>query len=286
MPELPEVETIRSDLEKKIKGLKFTGVEIRLPKIIKSGASKLLTELKNKEILSVNRKGKLIYFTLSDELFLIVHLRMTGQLIYKNKKQIIAGGHSDTLEQVQVPNKHTHVILELSDDSKIYYNDLRQFGVIKTANKNELEKELKKYGTDPILEKFPLDEFEKILGNRSTRNIKAFLLDQKKVSGLGNIYVDEVLFLSRVLPERTVQSLKKSEIKLIHEHIVKVLKLAIKERGTTFNNYSDADGNKGNFLKHLKVYQRAGKECLVCKNEIYKIKLAGRGTHFCKKCQK
>src|SRR3989339_93571 len=260
MPELPEVETIVQDLNKKIKGKRISKVNVRLKRIVKSeNFVKVLIGNSVKEAL---RRGKLIIFKLEKENnYLLVHLRMTGQVIYQQNNRITAGGHSDNNDNLkELPNKHSHVIIYFTDGSKLFFNDQRQFGVLKIVNAKRLQEEKK--------------------------NIKAFLLDQKYIAGIGNIYADETLFRAGVSPTRRVDSLTKNEIKKIAESVKIILKKAIQARGTTFNNYVDADGNQGSFVNFLKIYGRGGKECKKCKTILKKIKVAGRGTVCCPKCQK
>lgn len=288
MPELPEVETVRRDLESRLLNKKIKTVEVLDLKLV-GNLNKQLTGSSFTEIL---RRGKLLIFKSNHPgLFMLVHLKMTGQLIYLFKDQISAGGHSlssHSFEKAvggELPNKHTRVIITFADSSRLFFNDVRKFGYIKLASELELEKLIaKNYGPEPLEDLFDLAEFEAKLGRRRI-NIKAALLDQKTVAGLGNIYVDEVLFESGVRPQRSASSLKPAEIIKIHQAIKRILALAIKNRGTTFSNYVDGSGKKGNFSQKLKVYGRAGQKCVKCGSAIIKTKIAGRGTHYCNSCQ-
>lgn len=286
MPELPEVQTIISDLNAKVLNTKITKIEIRLPKIIKNEVSFFTKNLKNNSFKKITRTGKLIVAELNaKDKFLLIHLRMTGQVIYQKKDKLIAGGHSDPVLNMNLPNKHTHLILHFEDGSKIFYNDQRQFGVVQIVNEDELIKIQSKFGVEPLNNKFTFKVFESLIKNKKT-NIKAFLLNQKYIAGIGNIYADEILFESGVLPTRTINTLTKAEQEKIYKNTIKILKKAVKYRGTTFNDYVDANGNKGNFVKLLKVYGRDGQKCTKCDNLIEKTRVAGRGTRFCAKCQK
>ncbi|OGF28652.1 DNA-formamidopyrimidine glycosylase [Candidatus Falkowbacteria bacterium RIFOXYB2_FULL_34_18] len=285
MPELPEVETIVQDLNKKIKGKRISKVNVRLKRIVKSeNFVKVLIGNSVKEAL---RRGKLIIFKLEKENnYLLVHLRMTGQVIYQQNNRITAGGHSDNNDNLkELPNKHSHVIIYFTDGSKLFFNDQRQFGVLKIVNAKRLQEEKKKFGIEPLSREFNTKYLENLIKNKK-KNIKAFLLDQKYIAGIGNIYADETLFRAGVSPTRRVDSLTKNEIKKIAESVKIILKKAIQARGTTFNNYVDADGNQGSFVNFLKIYGRGGKECKKCKTILKKIKVAGRGTVCCPKCQK
>jgi len=293
MPELPEVETIKNDLRKKILGKKIRKVDLRLKKIVKSSGKDFVLVLEKNSFEDIERRGKLLIFGLSQKnKYLIIHLRMTGQLIYQKGGEIVAGGHSEggkdeALPRFQnMPNKHTHIIFHFNDKSKLFFNDLRRFGIAKIVDKKELEKIVSRFGEEPLEKNFSLKVFENIIGNRKG-NVKAFLLNQRYIAGIGNIYTDEILFEAGILPSRKIDSLKKEEIKKLYQAIKKILKKAVKYRGTTFNDYLDASGRKGGFLKFLKVYGREKKKCKKCKKSIIrKTKIAGRGTRYCDKCQK
>ena len=293
MPELPEVETIKNDLRKKILGKKIRKVDLRLKKIVKSSEKGFVLVLEKNSFESIERRGKLLILGLSQKnKYLIIHLRMTGQLIYQKGGEIVAGGHSESGRDGalpylhDMPNKHTHIIFHFSDKSKLFFNDLRRFGVAKIVDKKELEKIVSRFGEEPLDKDFSLKVFKNIIRNKKG-NIKAFLLNQGYIAGIGNIYADEILFEAGILPSRKIDSLKKEEIKKLYQAIKKILKKAVKYRGTTFYSYIDTHGKQGNFTKFLKVYKREKKMCLKCKKSIIrKTKIAGRGTRSCDKCQK
>jgi len=285
MPELPEVETIRRDLEKKVLNTRIVQANVVLPKIVRNPLDFFRGKLIGARFTRTDRRGKLLILEINNGLFLTVHLRMTGQLIYKHGKEIIAGGHSEKTNDFNLPNQHSHVILEFENGGQLFYNDMRQFGYLQIVDAKELKRVKSKFGYEPFGDDFTLEVMERLIKGRK-RNVKAFLLDQTIVTGLGNIYVDEVLFASRVSPLRTVGDLEDEEVKLVYENIKVILKNAIDNRGTTFNNYVDASGRKGNFTKLLKVYGRGGEKCFVCGGVLKKMKVAGRGTVFCEGCQK
>ncbi|MCK4525028.1 MAG: bifunctional DNA-formamidopyrimidine glycosylase/DNA-(apurinic or apyrimidinic site) lyase [Candidatus Andersenbacteria bacterium] len=300
MPELPEVETIKNDLREKILNKKIKEVDLRLKKIVKSSVKSFVLDLEGNKFTNIKRRGKLLIFSVetrqclvSTTKYLLIHLRMTGQLIYQKGKEITAGGHSDggrdeALSRLynDLPNKHTHIIFHFSDKSQLFFNDLRRFGVAKIVNKKELEKITNSFGVEPLEKDFSLKIFRDLIKNKNG-NAKAFLLNQKYIAGIGNIYADEILFEAKILPSRKINSLDLKEIKKIYQAIRKILKKAVKYRGTTFYSYTDARGQKGNFTKFLKVYKRGKKKCLRCKKGvIQKVKIAGRGTRYCNRCQK
>lgn len=289
MPELPEVETVVRDLNKKIVGKKIKKVEIFNPKIVKNRKKVFVDFLEGQKIKKVSRRGKLIMiFFQKDEKTLIIHFRMTGQLIFQEKNKIIAGGHNQKGMLENLPNKYSHTVVTFSDNSQLFYNDVRQFGYLQLVSWEELNKILLKFGYEPLEKSFSLKEFEKLIFKYKHKNIKAFLLDQSLVAGIGNIYADEILFATKVKPHRKTGDLEKKEIKKMFQNIKKILQKAVDFRGTTFNNYRDADGVKGSFKKMLKVYQRKDEKCFRknCSGIIQKIKIAGRGTHFCSICQR
>jgi len=271
MPELPEVETIKRQLNKKIKNKKIKKVEVCLAKLIKYPLAKFKKLIIGSEIKSINRRAKLLIIELSSNYYLVIHLKLTGQLIFNGEI-----------------NKHTHLIYYFTDKSYLIHNDLRRFGFIKVFSKEELVKyfEKEKFGPEPLDKKFTLELFKELLNKRGNSRIKPLLMDPKFVAGIGNIYSDEILFSARVLPTRIVKTLKPIEVKKIYQEIKRILILAIKKRGSSNRDYFDANGQKGNFVPLIKVYQRAGQSCHKCKTKIKKIKIGNRSAHYCPKCQR
>jgi formamidopyrimidine-DNA glycosylase len=288
MPELPEVETIKRDLENYLINKKIHGFECLDKKICRQSPGVFQKKLINNKIIQVSRIGKLLIFKLKSGDFFLVHLKMTGQLIYRSGKRLIAGGHSERAGKVsaELPNKHTRWIISFTDKSKLFFNDLRRFGYLELVDQEKLIEIKKRYGLEPLTSNFILKDFLAKLKRKNGSQIKQALLDQKIISGLGNIYVDEILFAARVNPLRRVRDLKTKELEKIFIESEKIIKDAIKYRGTTFSNYVDGSGKRGNYYDRLKVYHRQGESCLNCGSIIKKIKLGGRGTHFCEKCQK
>jgi formamidopyrimidine-DNA glycosylase len=291
MPELPEVETIRSDLKLEILNKKIEKIEILDEKVIGKDSKKSYYNLKNLKIVEIDRQGKLLAFLLSNNKYLLVHLKMTGQLVLKSNKDIVAGGHSFSTKDKSraigntLPNKHTRFIVYFSHNKILFFNDIRRFGYVKLVNKDEWLRIKKLYGPEPLKKEFNLSKFQNILAKRKT-SIKAVLLNQRLISGLGNIYVDESLFLANIDPRKKAMSLSKQESEKLFRAIIKIIKEAIKYRGTTFSDYVDSKGRVGNFSSRLKVFGRQGQHCYKCNNIIKKIKVAGRGTHICDNCQK
>lgn len=302
MPELPEVETIRRDLNKKIVGKKIVQFEVLRKKVVQAGNDKIEKILTGNSIKNIDRRGKLIIFELASGDFLLIHLKMTGQLLYHFGHHLIVGGHNvpvsvpakigrtNEIEEDQLKenlrSSYTAVVFTFADKSQLFFNDMRQFGYVKLVDAMELEKIKSKFGVEPFDKKFTLEKFQDILRNKKS-NIKAVLMDQTNIAGIGNIYADEICFCAHVRPDRKVEKLQLEEIKKMFACMPTVLDLAIQHRGTTFSNYVDSEGKKGNFVNFLKVYGREGEKCLHCKvGIIQKTRVAGRGTSFCSECQK
>lgn len=290
MPELPEVETIVRDLAKYLPHKTIKEIKV-LNKKTFLGSPRLVT---GKTIKQVSRRGKQIVIDLTNDRHLVIHLKMTGQLIWRpstllktrGKKNLIIGGHPITGVGEELPNKFTRVIFKISDGGELFFNDIRKFGYIKLVSTKELENIFGRLGLEPLLKGFNGKKLKLVLASKPKTKIKSALLDQTKVVGIGNIYADESLWLAKILPSRTVASLKDAQWKALVKAIVGVLKLSISHRGTSFSNYRDAQGSSGNFIKKLKVYGRGGQGCPRCGKILSKGKLGGRGTVWCAKCQK
>ena len=271
MPELPEVETIKRQLNRKIKRKKIKAVEVRLPRFVKYPLKKFKQLVARAKITSISRRAKLLIIELSNEYCLIIHLKLTGQLIFNGQA-----------------TKHTHLIYYFTDGSRLIHNDLRQFGFVKVIPKKKLADFLvkEKFGPEPLTKKFTLELFKKLLSQRKNSKIKPLLMDQKFIAGIGNLYADEILFYAGVLPLRKVDSFKEGEIKKIYQQIKRVLELAIRKKGSSVEYYFDTSGKKGNFVPLIQVYQRTGQSCYKCKTKIKRIKIGTRSAHFCPRCQK
>lgn len=286
MPELPEVETIKRDLSKLILGKKIAKVILYKPKIIKNTASEFVKILSGNKIKKLSRRGKLLIAELSKGGWLLIHLKMTGQLIYRRGRRVATGGHPQPFSLDDLPNKYSHVVLEFRDKGKLFFNDMRQFGYMKLVDKKELAKVLDRYGLEPLDKNFTLKAFQAVIKTKTTP-IKAVLLNQERISGLGNIYADEVCFMAGIMPARRAHRLSSAEIVKLHKACQVIIKKAVAKRGTTFRDYRDPAGERGNFVKYLKVYGRGGKKCLKCKVSVLKkTRVAGRGTVYCAMCQK
>ncbi len=285
MPELPEVETIARDLNKYLSGKVIKDIKsVNSGKVLQTPLPFFKRSILGKKIRKVFRRAKMLIIDCGDQ-YIVFHLKMTGQLIYTDKKTVIAGGHPIVSTGVKVPNPYTRVILYFSNGAVLYFNDLRKFGWVKLIAAKDFLSHTIKVGPEPLDRSFTLKIFQAALMRRSKSVIKAVLLDQSVIAGLGNIYVDEVLFRAGVRPSRSIQSLKPAELKKIFQSIPIILNKSISERGTTFSNFLDPAGLRGNFVSFLKVYGRKGKACNKCGRAIKKTRLAGRGTHWCEYCQ-
>jgi len=274
MPELPEVETIRSQLERELKGKKIIDVEIKVLKLVRAPLLTFKKAIVGAKIEDVRRRAKLLIFCLSNGYSLLIHLKLTGQLIIKNEK-----------DQAE---KYTHIIFYFSDDSKLFFNDLRKFGYIKSVKPNELDSELakEKFGPEPLKKSFTLKKFKELITNRKITKIKPLLMDQTFIAGIGNLYAAEICFYAGVRPTKPACLLKQGEIKRLYKGIKIILRNAIKKGGSSVDTYIDTRGRQGSFVPFLRVYDRKGKPCFKCNCKVKMISLAGRGTYFCPKCQK
>ncbi len=271
MPELPEVETIVRGLQQKIIGQKIVRVRVILPKIIQMDAKKFIHLVQGVCIREVNRRGKVIIIGFSNRMSLLVHLKLTGQLI-------------DTVPEEPL-DKHTHLIFELSGGRQLRYLDLRQFGyllLVETAQLSHL-RQLNLLGPDPL--KISLNEFRKLISTRAGR-IKSLLLNQSFLAGIGNIYADEILHRARIHPLQSAKILGDFRVERLYEAIKEVLTGAIEYKGSSISDYVDSNGNKGNYQSFHQVYQREGKPCFTCGNKIARLKIGNRSSYFCLNCQK
>ncbi len=280
MPELPEIETIKLQLENIIVGTVIVTVTVKNKKTFQ-GNPKLI---ENKRIIGVRRRAKVLIIDLEDRISLVFHLKMTGQLIYSDGKTRIAGGHPTGDFVGELPSKHTRVIFHLASGT-LYFNDQRKFGWIKIVDSELLAVDsfFKDLGPEPL--EITGQKFIRLIKSKK-RPIKSVLMDQKIISGVGNIYANDGLWESRINPRTPVDQLSVDQLFSLFRSVKKVLNEGIKYGGATAANYVDLHGMGGHYQDHFRVYKRNGQKCLRCKTEIKKMKLDGRGTYWCPVCQK
>lgn len=282
MPELPEVETIKRGLEKCIIGKTIKTVHILCEKSFR-GDSKLIT---GQKIIEINRRGKALLIRLENNLTIMTHLRMTGQMIYDGDERF-AAGHPDSEFTEKMPGRFTRIYVEFSEGGALYFNDLRKFGFWAVMDDLGLatDKFLTKLGPEPWAMKE--DDFWKMLQRHGNAPVKAVILDQHNIAGVGNIYADEGCFYAEILPWRKCGDLRRKESDKLLEGLCKVMQASIDSGGSTMKDYVRPDGTRGNYLeKFAQVFRREGCECPRCGGEILKTRTAGRGTHYCGGCQK
>jgi formamidopyrimidine-DNA glycosylase len=300
MPELPEVEALRLGLVPRLVGATINKVSVLKPKIVSSKGTtrqenpikveEFETDLVGQKIVELSRRAKNIMIHLSGGGLLLVHLKMTGQLVFKpfeSDEKVVIGGHPIQESEQILPNKHTYIIFEL-DNGTLFYNDVRQFGYVlyyPDLARLEDDKHFDELGMEPLSDGFEINNFIKALKSKSSP-LKTVLLNQSVVVGCGNIYADEACFASGIKPDRKCDSLNKKEIIKLYVEIKRILNLAVEQGGSSIANYLLADGSRGNYADFHLVYGRKGKNCLVCGTLLESYKLAGRTTVFCPKCQK
>jgi formamidopyrimidine-DNA glycosylase len=281
MPELPEVETIKRNLQKELTHKTILRAEIDTPSLImEPQLNEYLSKIQNNQILKIKRRGKYIIFSLDTQYQLIVHLGMSGRLEYQPKKQSYKNN-------IKTFDKHNHLFFFLNDGSILVYNDIRKFGKIWFLKKQTKLSRIENLGFEPLGKEFTFVQFLKLLKNCKT-NIKKLLMDQKKIAGIGNIYANEILFHSGIHPLRKSNLLSREEAKKLYVNIKKILIEAIKLNGTTMldESFRDLKGNKGRYGSVIKVYGKKNGICPVCGRHLQTIRIDNRSTFLCPNCQK
>lgn len=326
MPELPEVETIRRGLASLIKTKVVAKVDSDNPKSFPNAPSDVEQFLIGAEITDVRRRAKVLMIDLSTQYTLVIHLKMTGQMVYiKDTPQKSAlpstessralsasfrgrsessefnsepsggvdpslrfgAGHPTDSLIGKLPDRSTRVTIEFTDGSRLFFNDQRKFGWMKLLPSIEVPNIdfMKRVGPEPLEADFTPEQFMERFSRRQRTTIKAALLDQSVVAGVGNIYADEALWGAKIHPSRRVQTISKEEFFDLYEQVRAVMSLSIEKGGSTDRNYVNADGSRGSYLDFANVFRREGLECRRCGEEIIKLRVAGRGTHICPRCQ-
>lgn len=273
MPEMPEVEQVRKTLAPHIVGKKITSVEVYLDRLIKyPSKEEFCSRLTGRNIAEVGRKGKYLVLVTDDQQKLIVHLRMTGALLAQKQE----------LEQPP----YAKIKFTMTDGVNMWFTDIRTFGTLYLIRDGEYFIEgYETLGPEPLSAGFTA-EYLKPLAQKSRKAVKTFILDQKIIAGLGNIYADECLATAKINPQRSANLLSEDEVEALCEAVNKVIAQGIKNKGTTFRDYKDGEGNSGQNQNYLLVYGRGGKPCKYCGKPLSSVKVGGRGTTYCEDCQK
>ncbi len=290
MPELPEVETIRQQLQKYLIGHRIEEVEVRFPKVF-SGERQYV---KKATVKNIRRFGKALSIDLSNGYSIVIHIKLTGQLIYRGPNLKFSNEISPKVIS-GINGKHTHVVFHLDKGGRLYYNDLRRFGWIKVIKTSKLKTESEfvgKLGPEPLIDSknppeniLTLEKFKEIL-SKTSRPIKVVLMDQEKIAGIGNIYANDALWLAKIHPKAKANKLNGGEVEKLFEAVREVLKQGLRWGGASELMYVTPDGKEGKYQEHTLVYAKEGEPCSRChKSKIKKFFLSGRGTYFCPVCQ-
>lgn len=287
MPELPEVETVRSGLAALLPGHVITDVDFDWPKGFPNDPIAVKEFVIGAKVIDVRRRAKVLLIDLDTDYTLVIHLKMTGQLVYRSATEKFGAGHPNDSLIGELPDKSTRVTLTLNG-AKLFFNDQRKFGWVKVLPTDEVMEMsfFKKVGPEPLDPQFMPSDFIKRLDRRSNSGIKAVLLDQSVIAGVGNIYADESLWAAKIHPLTKVGDLSKLRLTKLYNELRHVLQLAIDKGGSSDRNYVNAEGKKGSYMDFAKVFRLEGQPCPRCGRIIEKTRVAGRGTHVCLNCQK
>ncbi len=286
MPELPEVETVRLGLQRLLPSKRIASVWFDTEKSFPNATADVESFLIGAQITNVERRAKVLIINLSTDYSLLVHLKMTGQLVFVGKERFGAGHPNDSLIN-PLPDKSTRVSLDLGD-AVLYFNDQRKFGWVRLLPTVEIPNIdfMKKLGPEPLSSDINAKLFHERLARRVGTTIKAALLDQSVIAGVGNIYADESLWAAQIHPATRVRDLSEQQTSLLFTELQAVLRLSIEKGGSSDRNYVNAEGKKGSYISFAKVFRREGQACPRCGSTIEKTRVAGRGTHVCTTCQK
>lgn len=286
MPELPEVETVRRGLYDLIISKIVATESHDTPKGFPNAPADVKSFLINATITDVRRRAKVLLIDLSTEYTLVIHLKMTGQLVYRGERFFGAGHPNESLIG-DLPDRSTRVTIEFTDGSHLYFNDQRKFGWMRLLPTLEVPNIdfMKKVGPEPLEADFIPEAFAARFTRRAKTSIKAALLDQSVIAGVGNIYADESLWGAKIHPKRLVNTVTDQEFQVLYTELRAVMNLAIEKGGSTDKNYVNAEGKRGSYMDFARAFRREGQPCPRCGTEIIKFKAAGRGTHICPVCQ-
>lgn len=288
MPELPEVETVRRGLAELLPGRTIKAITHDWPKSFPNAPADVTRFAVGASVTDVRRRAKVLIVDLSTNYSFVIHLKMTGQLVFRGQGAHFGAGHPSHSLVGELPDKSTRVITTFTDGDTLYFNDQRKFGWMRLLPTPEVEELdfFKKAGPEPLAAGFTAKDFAAHLLRRKTSGIKAVLLDQTVVAGIGNIYADESLWGAKIYPETKVQDISPGKLKKLFESLQAVLRLSIAKGGSTDRNYVDHEGKRGSYLTFANVFRREGQPCPRCGTTIVKLRVAGRGTHICPYCQR
>lgn len=286
MPELPEVETVRRGLADLLPGRQVMSAEFDWPKSFPNAPEDVAAFLVGAKISGIRRRAKVLLVDLSTDYTLVIHLKMTGQLVFRGEQSFGAGHPNDSLVG-QLPDRSTRVKLGFTDGSTLFFNDQRKFGWVRLLPTAEVPNIdfMKKVGPEPLEADFTPAQFIERLQRRKNTTIKAAILDQTVVAGIGNIYADEALWGAKIHPAARVSAVPQAKLKKLFHEIQFVLRLSIEKGGSSDRNYVNAEGKKGSYISFARVFRREGQPCPRCSRIIEKSRIAGRGTHTCPHCQ-
>ncbi len=283
MPELPEVETVRIGLDKLLPGRVFSAVSNDTAKSFPNAEADVQNFLIGASVRAVKRRAKVLLIELSSDYTLVIHLKMTGQLVFVSPETRFGAGHPNDSLVGQLPDKSTRVECMFEDGSKLFFNDQRKFGwmrLMPTAEVPNIDF-MRKVGPEPLDETFTAEQFVERLQRRKKSSIKAVLLDQTVIAGVGNIYADESLWGAKIHPATRVIDVPEPKLRILFTELRYVLDLAIQKGGSSNHTYVNAEGKKGSYMDFARVFRREGQECPRCGATIVKLRVAGRGTHIC-----
>jgi len=287
MPELPEVETVKRGLFRLIVGRKIVAARSDNPKSFPNAPGDIKAFLVGSEVIDVRRRAKVLMIDLSTNYTLVIHLKMTGQLVFIDSTSRFGAGHPNDSLVGLLPDKSTRVTFDFADGSNLFFNDQRKFGWVRLIPTPEVPDLafMKKVGPEPLEPDFTAKEFADRFKKRPRTSIKAAILDQTVIAGVGNIYADESLWGAKIHPSRLVQDITDAEFNSLYTEVRLVMNLSIEKGGSTNRNYVNAEGKRGSYMDFARVFRREGLPCPRCGAEIIKIKVASRGTHICPVCQ-
>lgn len=288
MPELPEVETVRVGLARLIVGKKIAAVFHDWPKSFPNAQEDVRQFLIGASIAEVGRRAKVLLIGLDSGYSLVIHLKMTGQMVFIGTAERFGAGHPNDSLINDLPDKSTRVSFDFHDGSKLFFNDQRKFGWVRLLPTVEIPNIdfMKKVGPEPLDAAFTAGQFRLRVKRRANTNIKAALLDQTVIAGVGNIYADESLWGANIHPTTLVKNISDGKLNTLFKELRYVLELAIEKGGSSNHTYVDAEGKKGSYMDFARVFRREGSSCPRCGAVIEKSRVAGRGTHICPKCQR